>query len=99
MGLTENQKKLIEAVSRNDILLAQKCAAVCCEEDKTEKNSAFCRRYESVLRMPANNMMELPMDLKNILYVEDVSNSFLEDRYYLSSREEKVFEQIEECSR
>lgn len=94
MGLTENQKKLIEAVSENDILLAKKCAAACCVEDKTAKNSAFCRRYESILKMPANNMMELPMDLKNILYVEDVSNSFLEDRYYLSSREKDVYEQI-----
>ena len=94
MGLTENQKKLIEAVSENDILLAKKCAAACCVEDKTAKNSAFCRRYESILKMPANNMMELPMDLKNILYVEDVSNSFLESRYYLSSREKDVYEQI-----
>lgn len=94
MGLTENQKKLIEAVSENDILQAKKCAVACCMEDKTAKNSAFCRRYESILRMPANNMMELPYDLKNILYVEDVSNSFLESRYYLSSREKDVYEQI-----
>ena len=67
MGLTENQKKLIEAVSENDILKARKCAVACCVEDKTAKNSAFCRRYESILKMPANNMMELPMDLKKIL--------------------------------
>ena len=99
MGLTENQKKLIEAVSENDILLAKKCAAACCVEDKTAKNSAFCRRYESILKMPANNMVELPMNLKNILYVEDVSNSFLESRYYLSSREKDVYEQIKKCSR
>lgn len=94
MGLTEKQKKLIEAVSGNDILLAKKCAAACCAEDKTAKNSAFCRRYESILEMSADNIMELPYDLKNILCVEDVSNSFLENRYYLSSREKKVYEQI-----
>ena len=29
MGLTGNQKKLIEAVSENDILLAKKCAVAC----------------------------------------------------------------------
>ena len=98
MGLTENQKKLIEAVSENDILLAKKCAAACCVEDKTAKNSAFCRRYESILKMPANNMMELPMDLKNILYVEDVSNSFLESRYYLSSGKRKYLSKLKECS-
>lgn len=99
MGLTENQKKLIEAVSENDILLAKKCAAACCVEDKTAKNSAFCRRYESILKMPANNMMELPGNLKSILYVEDVSNSFLENRYYLSAREKNVYEQIEKIQK
>ena len=95
MGLTEKQKHLIEAVSENDIMKARRCAVACCEEDKTAKNSAFCRRYESILKLPANNMIELPYELKNILYMEDVSNSFLENRYYLSDRERKVYEQIE----
>lgn len=95
MGLTEKQKQLIEAVSKNDIMKARRCAVACCEEDKTAKNSAFCRRYESILKLPANNMIELPYELKNILYMEDVSNSFLENRYYLSDRERKVYEQIE----
>ena len=95
MGLTEKQKQLIEAVSKNDIMKARRCAVACCEEDKTAKNSAFCRRYESILKLPANNMIELPYELKNILYMEDVSNSFLVNRYYLSDRERKVYEQIE----
>lgn len=95
MELTEKQKQLIEAVSENDIMKARRCAVACCEEDKTAKNSAFCRRYESILKLPANNMIELPYELKNILYMEDVSNSFLENRYYLSDRERKVYEQIE----
>ena len=38
--------------------------------------------------------MELPYNLKNILCVEDVSNSFKEGRYYLSDREKIVFENI-----
>lgn len=41
MGLTENQKKLIEAVSVNDILQAKKCAVACCMEDKTAKTVPF----------------------------------------------------------
>lgn len=99
MGLTEKQKQLIEAVSENDIMKARRCAAVCCEKDKTAKNSAFCRRYESILKLPTNNMIEMPYELKNILYVEDVSNSFLENRYYLSDREKKVYEQIEKMQK
>lgn len=99
MGLTEKQKQLIDAVSENDIMKARRCAAVCCEEDKTAKNSAFCRRYESILKLPTNNMIEMPYELKNILYVEDVSSSFLENRYYLSDREKKVYEQIEKMQK
>ena len=99
MGLTEKQKQLIEAVSENDIMKARRCAAVCCEEDKTAKNSAFCRRYESILKLPTNNMIEMPYELKNILYVEDVSSSFLENRYYLSDRERRYMNRLKKCRR
>lgn len=44
-------------------------------------------------------MMELPGNLKSILYVEDVSNSFLENRYYLSAREKNIYEQIEKIQK
>ena len=44
-------------------------------------------------------MIEMPYELKNILYVEDVSSSFLENRYYLSDREKKVYEQIEKMQK
>lgn len=94
MGLTDNQKCLIKAVSQNDIQYAKKCAIACLVEDKTAKNKRFCDKYKQILESPGGNMMELPYDLKNILCVEDVSNSFKEGRYYLSDREKAVFENI-----
>lgn len=94
MGLTEHQKKLIESVSQNDIISAKKHAIECVIEDTTSKNQYFCKKYKSILQSSGCNMMELPYDLKNILYVEDVSNSFLENRYYLSEREKNVYENI-----
>lgn len=94
MGLTDNQKRLIQAVSQNDIQSAKKCAIACVEEDTTAKNKMFCNKYRQILESSSSNMMELPYDLKNILCVEDVSNSFKESRYYLSNREEAVFENI-----
>lgn len=39
-------------------------------------------------------MIELPYDLKGLLSVEDVSISFQEGRYYLSERENKIYEHI-----
>jgi len=94
MGLTDNQKRLIQAVSQSDIMAAKKCAIACVAEDNTSKNQSFCNKYKSVLESTGSNMLELPYDLKGILYVEDVSNSFKEGRYYLSNREKKVYENI-----
>lgn len=94
MGLSDNQKRLIQAVSQNDIMAAKKCAIACVSEDTTMKNKRFCGKYKTLLESSGSNFMELPQDLKNILYVEDVSNSFKEGRYYLSIREKKVFEDI-----
>lgn len=94
MGLTDNQKRLIQAISQNDIQSAKKRAIACVVEDTTAKNKYFCDKYKQILESSGNNMMELPYDLKNILCVEDVSNSFKESRYYLSDREKAVFENI-----
>ncbi len=95
MGLTENQKQLIKAVSQNDIQTAKRCAIACVTEDITQKNSAWCKRYKSILESSGGtNMIELPRNLEGIIYVEDVSKSFKESRYYLPEREKTVFDNI-----
>lgn len=94
MGLTNNQKQLIQAISANNLQLAKKCAVACCEEDTTAKNKQFCAKYKIILTSSGNNLLEIPYDLKNILYLEDVSNSFKEERYFLSKREEAIYENI-----
>lgn len=94
MGLTSNQQQLIKAVSENNIQQAKKCAIACVVEDTTQKNAWFCKKYKQILESSGGNMIELPYDLKSILCVEDVSNSFKEGRYYLSEREKSVYENI-----
>lgn len=41
MGLTDNQRKLICAITENDIRNAKKCAIACLAEDTTQKNESF----------------------------------------------------------
>lgn len=94
MGLTSNQQQLIKAVSENNMQQAKKCAIACVVEDTTQKNAWFCKKYKQILESSGGNMIELPYDLKSILCMEDVSNSFKEGRYYLSEREKSVFENI-----
>ena len=94
MGLTNNQQELIKAIAQNDMQSAKKCAVACVVEDTTQKNQYFCKKYKQILESAGSNLIELPHDLKGILCMEDVSNSFKEGRYYLSDRESKVFESI-----
>lgn len=94
MGLTSNQQQLIRAVAENNMPLAKKCAIACTEEDTTQKNAWFCKKYKQILESSGSNMMELPVNLKSILCMEDVSISFKEGRYYLSEREKAVFDTI-----
>lgn len=94
MGLTDAQQRLIRSISDSDMPNAKKCAIACLEEDTTAKNKWFVSKYKQILQSAGANMIELPYDLKNIMCVEDVSNSFLEDRYFLSEREEQAFDTI-----
>lgn len=94
MGLTDSQKRLIQSISECDMQSAKKCAIACLTEDTTEKNKWFVSKYKQILTSSGANMMELPSDLKTILFAEDVSNSFKEKRYYLSGREKEVYETI-----
>lgn len=94
MGLTDNQQRLIKAVSENNIMAAKKCAIACITEDTTAKNKWFCNKYKNILESSGSNLIELPYDLKGLLLVEDVSNSFKQNRYFLSDREKNVYENI-----
>ena len=86
MGLTDNQQQLIRAIANDNIQQAKKCALDCVIEDTTQKNQYFCKKYRQVLKIRGGNLIELPDNLKGILQMEDVSNSFRDDRYYLSDR-------------
>lgn len=49
MGMTENTKMLIKALSENDLKRAKAAAFACLAEDNTSKNAAFCERYKQIL--------------------------------------------------
>ena len=93
MGLTENQKNLIQAISKNDMVSAKKCALSCITEDNTQKNKYWCGRYKSILEN-SKNMIELPSNLKNMICAEDVSTSFREERYFITDREKRIYDDI-----
>lgn len=93
MALTENQKLLIEAVQKSDIALAKKTALACVKEDESKKNEFWCRKIEGLLTNTPT-LLELPCNLKTYCTYEDVSETFLENRYFLSVREKELFKHI-----
>ena len=93
MALTENQKRLIEAVQRSDLQLAKKAALACVAEDTTKKNEWWCRKYTNLLNNTPT-FLELPPNLKYKVSYEDLTDTFLENRYYLSDRENELFNHI-----
>ncbi len=94
MGLNENVKNLITSVADNDLQKAKAYVKAIISNETASSNQYFCKNIKNKLETQ-HNFIELPYDLKGILKMEDVSTSFNENRYYLTDREKKIFEQIE----
>lgn len=98
MGLTDNQKHLIEAVQKSDLQLAKKAALACVTEDTTQKNRWWCNKYANLLQNTPT-FLELPPNLKYKVTYEDLSDTFMENRYYFSDREKALFNHIIEMNK
>lgn len=93
MGLNKNVKNLIRSVADNDLSKAKIYANIIIANETSMSNQFFCKTIKNKLELQPN-FIELPYDIKGILRMENVSTSFNENRYYLTSREKRVFEQI-----
>ena len=81
MGLTDNTKQLIRALTENNLQKAKRCAIACLSEDTTAKNADFVKRYKPILMNEAS-MIELPPNIKYKIEALDMSTIFRDDRYY-----------------
>ena len=95
MGMTTNQLELIRYVAENHFKKAKRAALACCIEDKTQKNALYVKRYRSMLENKGLNMIELPHNISGFATLEDLSMTFLEKRYFLTEREEKLYRLIQ----
>jgi SpoVK/Ycf46/Vps4 family AAA+-type ATPase len=87
-------KGLLRAVAENNNQKAKQYTKLIIESDTTQANRMFCRNIQNMLATSSMNFMELPHDIKGILYMEDVSISFNESRYFLSDRENLVSDEV-----
>ena len=94
MGMTSNQLALVRYVAENNIQKAKDAALCCCAEDTTQKNHYAVTKYQRLLRSGGMNLMELPANISGFATMEDLTNTYLENRYYLTQDERKLFELI-----
>ena len=96
--MNDHVKNMIHFLAENETAKAKEVAKIILKEDTSAKNKYFC---EAALRKlnATPTMMELPNNIKHFVRAEDVSASFIPSRYFLSSREEKLFKEIERADR
>ncbi len=94
MALNEDVKSLIRCVADNDFQQARRFAGIIVNNEKASCNQYFCKSIKNKLETK-HNFIELPCDMKGILKMEDVSNTFNENRYYLTEKEKQLFNQID----
>lgn len=93
MALTNNQMEMIKYISKNDLSMAKKAALACLVEDNSKKNESKVSYYTRILQSSSLSMVQLPVDIAGFADLEDLS-SYNEKRYYITSRESKLFEQV-----
>lgn len=98
MGMTNNQLALVKYVAENNLHAAKKFALACCAEDTTQKNKYQVTRYKKLLQSGSMNLIELPPNISGFATMEDLSTTYIENRYYLTDEEKKVYELIKKMS-
>lgn len=93
MGMSDNMLACIRAIAENRIQDAKQYAICCCAEDNTKKNEGKVQYYKKLLENGSDNVMEVPINIKGLVKMIDVSD-FNESRYYLGRQQVDVFARI-----
>lgn len=93
MGMSDNMLACIRAIAENRIQDAKQYAICCCVEDSTKKNEGKVQYYKKLLENGSDNVMEVPMNIKGLVKMIDVSD-FNENRYYLGKQQADIFTRI-----
>ena len=91
--MTENTKNLISAVASGDIAKAKKAAIPLLEANTSKKDERYCKQTLAKLQNEPM-IMQLPSNISSFATMEDVSQTFIKRRYFLSERESAVFNEI-----
>ena len=85
--MNSNLRSLMTFIAYNQMDKARDFVKKYCEANEVKSDSGYCNILLSQLRRSGGYLMELPPDIQNLLFKEDVSGTFIPERYYVSERE------------
>lgn len=92
--MNSNLRSLMSFVADNQMDKARDFVKKFCESNEVKSDYGYCNMLLSQLRRSGGYLMELPSDIQNLLFKEDVSGTFIPERYYVSEREASLTERI-----
>ena len=92
--MNSNLRSLMTFIAYNQMDKARDFVKKYCEANEVKSDYGYCNVLLSQLRRSGGYLMELPPDIQNLLFKEDVSGTFIPERYYVSEREAVLTERI-----
>lgn len=92
--MNSNLRSLMTFIAYNQMDKARDFVKKYCEANEVKSDSGYCNILLSQLRRSGGYLMELPPDIQNLLFKEDVSGTFIPERYYVSEREAVLTKRI-----
>lgn len=92
--MNSNLRSLMSFVADNQMDKARDFVKKFCESNEVKSDYGYCNMLLNRLRCSGGYLMELPSDIQNLLFKEDVSGTFIPERHYVSEREASLTERI-----
>lgn len=92
--MNSNLRSLMSFVADNQMDKARDFVKKFYESNEVKSDYGYCNMLLNRLRRSGGYLMELPSDIQNLLFKEDVSGTFIPERYYVSEREASLTERI-----
>lgn len=96
--MNENMRKLISAIAYSDITRVKKATIPILESNTAKKDERFCKQILAKLQNEPM-IIQLPANISSFATMEDVSRTFIKERYFLSEREKLLYIEIEKADK
>ena len=96
--MTTEVKLLLGAIQQGDIEKIRQTAIYVLKNDKTQKDACFCK--DMIENLQSQHLFSsLPKEIAGCLVVEDVNKTFIPQRYFLTSENKALLDDIQAVDR